>query len=108
MRRLAIKSVHTLWNVCFIFFDYKVYKCRICGGLIEIPHTGTKGLGRKWGVNGVLTNGQKKQSLAPFVDQRFALVKVTARYKPWWLNFVVHWVFLVELSICACAASFSA
>lgn len=41
--------------------------------------------------------------LAPFVDQRFALVKVTARYKPWWLNFVVHWVFLVELSICAWA-----
>ena len=37
--------------------------------------------------------------LAPFVDQRYSLVTVTARYKPWWLNFVIHWVFLVELAI---------
>ncbi|SDS57758.1 inner membrane protein [Halopseudomonas sabulinigri] len=40
---------------------------------------------------------------APLVDQRYALVKVTARYQPWWLNFIMHWVFLVELAICAWA-----
>ena len=36
---------------------------------------------------------------APFVDQRYSLVTVTPRYKPWWLNFILHWVFLVELLI---------
>jgi hypothetical protein len=27
--------------------------------MIEIPPTDSKGLGRKWGVNGILTNGEK-------------------------------------------------
>jgi hypothetical protein len=30
-------------------------KAAVCGGMIEIPPTGTKGLGRKRGVNGILT-----------------------------------------------------
>ncbi len=29
------------------------------GGLIEIPHKGRKGLGRKWGVNAFLTNEEE-------------------------------------------------
>lgn len=37
---------------------------------------------------------------APFVDQPFALATVPALYKPWWLNFILHWSFLLELSIC--------
>ncbi|MGY8811625.1 MAG: metal-dependent hydrolase [Pseudomonadales bacterium] len=41
--------------------------------------------------------------LAPFVDQRYALVTVPARFKPWWLNYMAHWTFVIELSICAWA-----
>ena len=41
--------------------------------------------------------------LAPFVDQPFALFTVTARYTPWWLNFIVHWTFAFELAIIAWA-----
>lgn len=38
--------------------------------------------------------------LAPFVDQPYALFTVPARFKPWWLNFILHWSFAVELLIC--------
>jgi inner membrane protein len=36
---------------------------------------------------------------APFVDKSFALFTVPALYHPWWLNFVLHWTFLLELLI---------
>jgi len=37
--------------------------------------------------------------LAPFSHKYFSLFIVTARYKPWWLNFIFHWSFVLELSI---------
>ncbi len=36
---------------------------------------------------------------APFVDQPFALATVPAVFSPWWLNFIVHWSFLLEILI---------
>lgn len=36
---------------------------------------------------------------APLVDKPYALFEVTARYSPWFLNFILHWSFLVELLI---------
>ncbi|MEX6500454.1 metal-dependent hydrolase [Pseudomonas zhanjiangensis] len=41
--------------------------------------------------------------LAPFIDQPYALFSVPALYQPWWLNFIVHWSFAVELAIAGCA-----
>ena len=41
--------------------------------------------------------------LAPIVDQPYALFTVPARFHPWWLNFVLHWSFLIELLIVAWA-----
>lgn len=38
--------------------------------------------------------------LAPFLDQPFSLFSVSARYKPWWFSFILHWSFAVELLIC--------
>ncbi|MFM2344209.1 MAG: hypothetical protein RLZZ210_819 [Pseudomonadota bacterium] len=35
--------------------------------------------------------------LAPFVDKPFAIAQVPALYKPWWLNFIFHWSFGIEL-----------
>lgn len=40
---------------------------------------------------------------APFIDRAYVFFEVTARYQPWWLNFILHWSFLVELLICAYA-----
>ena len=40
---------------------------------------------------------------APFVDQAYALATVPARVQPWWLNFVLHWSFAIELLIVATA-----
>lgn len=37
---------------------------------------------------------------APVVDQSYAMFTVPARFKPWWLSFVLHWSFAVELAIC--------
>ncbi len=37
--------------------------------------------------------------LAPFVDRPFAAFEVTARYEPWWWNFVLHWTFLFEIAL---------
>ncbi len=35
----------------------------------------------------------------PFADLRVNLVHVQAVYKPWYLNFVLHWTFALELLI---------
>lgn len=40
---------------------------------------------------------------APFIDQPYAAFTVPAVHQPWWLNFVLHWSFAVELLICAWA-----
>lgn len=42
--------------------------------------------------------------LMPWRDTPYSLFTVTARYQPWWLNFIFHWVFLLELAIWAVAA----
>jgi inner membrane protein len=36
---------------------------------------------------------------APFLDRPFAMFTVPALYKPWWLNFILHWSFALELSL---------
>jgi inner membrane protein len=35
--------------------------------------------------------------IAPFFDQPYAIFTVPALYKPWWLNFILHWSFALEL-----------
>lgn len=40
---------------------------------------------------------------APFIDQPYVFFEVTSRYQPWWLNFILHWSFLVELILCLIA-----
>ena len=42
--------------------------------------------------------------LAPWLNQPFHLFTVEALYKPWWLSFILHWSFAVELLICLAAA----
>ncbi|MEQ1507367.1 MAG: metal-dependent hydrolase, partial [Myxococcota bacterium] len=37
--------------------------------------------------------------LAPWVDRPFALFVVQRTVEPWWLNFVLHWTFAVELGL---------
>lgn len=41
--------------------------------------------------------------LAPFVDQPFSLFTVPALYQPWWLSFILHWTFALELTVVAAA-----
>ncbi len=40
---------------------------------------------------------------APFTDRYFALFPVPALYQPWWLNFILHWSFALEIGILAWA-----
>lgn len=42
--------------------------------------------------------------LAPWSQQHYSLWQVSARYQPWWLNFILHPSFLLELLLCATAA----
>jgi inner membrane protein len=37
--------------------------------------------------------------LAPWVDKPFALFTVPALYKPWWLSFLLHWSFALEIAV---------
>ncbi|AMC35613.1 metal-dependent hydrolase [Janthinobacterium sp. B9-8] len=39
----------------------------------------------------------------PFIDKPFALFTVKSLYKPWWLSFILHWSFALELAICSLA-----
>jgi membrane-bound metal-dependent hydrolase YbcI (DUF457 family) len=41
--------------------------------------------------------------LYPLIDQPYSLVKIEARYEPWWLNFLLHWSMALELAIIALA-----
>ena len=34
---------------------------------------------------------------APFIDEPYTMFTVPALYKPWWLNFILHWSFVLEL-----------
>lgn len=36
---------------------------------------------------------------APLVDKPFVLFNVPALYTPWWLNFLLHWSFGVEIAM---------
>jgi inner membrane protein len=38
-----------------------------------------------------------------FLDAEFAMSHVEARYRPWYLNFVLHWTFALELALLAAA-----
>ena len=40
----------------------------------------------------------------PWSDHELRLATVTARYRPWWVNFLVHWTFALELALVAAAA----
>jgi inner membrane protein len=43
--------------------------------------------------------------LAPFVDKPFSLFTVPALYQPWWLNFLLHWSFAIEVGVLLTAAA---
>jgi inner membrane protein len=43
--------------------------------------------------------------LWPFSDAEFAMSHVRARYGPWYLNFVLHWTFALEVAILATACT---
>jgi len=36
---------------------------------------------------------------APFVDKPYALFIVPTLYQPWWLNFILHWSFVLEMIV---------
>ena len=36
---------------------------------------------------------------APFYNEPFSMFEVPAVYKPWWLNFLLHWSFVLEISL---------
>jgi hypothetical protein len=42
---------------------------------------------------------------APFIDKPYALFTVPAIYTPWWLNFILHWSFMLELVFVFCAVA---
>lgn len=42
--------------------------------------------------------------LAPWIDRPYALATVPPGFSPWWLNFILHWSFLLELLITSLAA----
>lgn len=37
--------------------------------------------------------------LAPFYNRPFSLVTVPSIYDPWWLNFIFHWSFFLEICL---------
>ncbi len=41
--------------------------------------------------------------LMPFVNKPFAFFHITAVNHPWWLNFLLHWSFLLELALVVAA-----
>jgi len=44
--------------------------------------------------------------LAPFITKPFSFFTVPALYKPWWLNFIFHWSFALEIAVLVWAVYF--
>lgn len=42
--------------------------------------------------------------LAPWFDHPFSLVDIPSGHDRWWLNYLLHWTFVLELAIVALAA----
>ncbi len=36
---------------------------------------------------------------APYIDKPYSMFEVAARFQPWWLNYFLHWSFVMELAI---------
>lgn len=45
--------------------------------------------------------------LAPFVTRPYAFFTVPALYQPWWLNFILHWSFALEVTLLVAAGYLS-
>lgn len=41
---------------------------------------------------------------APLLDEPYSMFTVPARFHPWWLSFILHWSFVMELVILGWAA----
>jgi hypothetical protein len=41
--------------------------------------------------------------LAPFSNESYSLFTISQYYHPWWLNFILHWSFLLEVALVAAA-----
>lgn len=41
--------------------------------------------------------------LWPWLDTPFSLVSIPAIHNPWWLNYLLHWTFAVEITVVALA-----
>lgn len=39
----------------------------------------------------------------PWLPSLYSMVAVPARHSAWWLNFILHWTFLLEIALCLCA-----
>jgi inner membrane protein len=42
--------------------------------------------------------------LWPWSDRELVMTEVPARYHPWYLNFLLHWTFALEITVLAAAA----
>jgi inner membrane protein len=45
------------------------------------------------------------QWLSPFIATGFSFVQITPHYPIWWLNYLLHWTFWLEVAICGLALS---
>ncbi len=43
--------------------------------------------------------------LYPFIDERYSIFHISARFDWWVLNYIFHWTFAIELMICLAALS---
>ena len=41
--------------------------------------------------------------LYPWIDEPYSLTTVPAEYKPWWMSFILHQSFLLEIALLATA-----
>lgn len=81
-----------IFVISYLYLKYAQYNCR--SALITTLFSGAALL-----HIGLDTFVGDVWLFAPFIDQAYVFFEVTPRYEPWWLNFILHWSFLVELLI---------
>lgn len=87
-----------VWSTLFVFAAFWWWRKAGTGAAAAVLFT----------LNGFVhlcldTSLGRIQWLAPFDNRPFTLFELPAHYEPWWLNFVLSWTFLFELSLLAWA-----
>lgn len=82
-----------IFVISYLYFKFSKYTSRLALAIVLLSSAALLHISLDTFVGDVWL-------FAPFIDKPYVFFEVTSRYQPWWLNFIFHWSFFVEIIIC--------